>query len=47
MAVLPPEQRNSWKEFLLFAVKAVGMLAGIFAFGFVIFWLRRATVTGH
>ncbi len=45
MAMLPPEQRQSWKEFGLFLAKAVGMLAGIFAFGLLIFWLRRAT--GH
>jgi hypothetical protein len=48
MAVLPPEQRISWKEFLWFLVKAIGMLAGIFAFGFLIFWLRRSmVVAGH
>ncbi len=44
MAALPPEQRSSWKEFLLFVLKMLGMLAGIFAFGFLIFWMRRATV---
>ena len=47
MAVLPPEERISWKEFLVFVLKAVGMLAGIFAFGFLIFWLRRMMVAGH
>jgi len=48
MAVLPPEQRSSWKELLWFLVKAVGMLAGIFAFGIIIFWIRHATVVaGH
>ncbi len=48
MAVLPPDQRMSSKEFLWFLVKAIGMLAGIFAFGFLIFWLRRMMVTaGH
>ena len=44
MAVLPPEQRASKKELLLFLVKTIGLLAGIFAFGLVIFWMRRATV---
>ena len=44
MAVLPPDQRSSWKDLLLFLVKVVGMLAGIFAFGFLIFWMRRATL---
>jgi len=44
MAMLPPEQRGSWRDLLLFLVKVVGMLAGIFAFGFLIFWMRRATV---
>lgn len=44
MPAPPPEQRTSWKEFLLFVIKALGMLAGIFVFGFVIFWMRRATV---
>lgn len=44
MAILPPEQRSSWKEFLLFMVKAIGMLAGIFAFGLLVFWLRRKTM---
>lgn len=47
MAKLPPDQRISWKEFLLFVIKAVGMLAGIFAFGLLIFWLRRATIAHH
>lgn len=47
MAVRPPAQRGSWKELALFLVKAVGMLAGIFAFGFLIFWLRRATLGVH
>jgi NhaP-type Na+/H+ or K+/H+ antiporter len=47
MAALPPEQRSSWKDLLLFLVKAVGMLAGIFAFGFLVFWMRRTMLSGH
>jgi hypothetical protein len=47
MAMLPPDQRTSWKEFLLFLIKAIGMLAGIFAFGLIIFWLRRSMMPGH
>ena len=42
MAVTPPEQPGSWKELALFVVKVVAMLAGIFAFGAVVFWLRRS-----
>lgn len=44
MAVLPPDQRSSWTELFLFLAKVVGMLAAIFAFGFLIFWMRRATL---
>ncbi len=42
MKVVPPEQRGSLKDFLLFMVKVVGLLAGLFAFGLLIFWLRRS-----
>ncbi len=47
MPVVPPEQRSSWPELLWFMAKALGMLAGIFAFGFLIFWLRRAALGVH
>jgi hypothetical protein len=40
--MVPPEQRGSWKDFFLFLVKVVALLAGLTAFGYVIFLMRRS-----
>ena len=37
-----PRQSATLKELLVFYAKLAGLLAGIFAFGFVVFWLRRS-----
>ena len=42
MKIVPPDQRSSWKDLIVFMAKAVSMLAGIFAFGFLVFVLRRS-----
>ncbi|MDE2301266.1 MAG: hypothetical protein KGK11_01780 [Sphingomonadales bacterium] len=42
MNASPPDGGGSWREFTIFAVKLLALLALIFIFGFVIFALRRA-----
>jgi hypothetical protein len=38
----PPRERAGVKETLVFYARLVAFLAGLAAFGFAVFWLRRS-----
>lgn len=39
-----PNPKPSARESLIIWLKIAAMLAGLFAFGLLVFWLRRATL---